>query len=220
MEEKKVKIVKFSALTLKKTIKEDKDTATMNWSIKGGYPRISVYTSNDIMVNDKFDYSKLITAPFNYVTFNIFMAYFEKVIKDLEESEYKIECHNTKWENNQRTDKTYLQATVYIGRNSEGVVYLKVTEDKKDEIVFELMPDTTWHKFYDKQKNEIKNKKILSQLYTNAYYKTLDKLMTSEMISDIPNQQVKAIKNTGKSYYKNTETTDTNIKEEDLFPDD
>lgn len=171
-----VKFIQFAALNIQKDIMNDekKDKAQLQWSSRMGYPRITIFTTDKMQdENGKFDYNKMIKAPFDFVTIDIFMQRFKTVLESKEEVKFVIDCFNNKFVNNERTNELELVAKVTIGRDSEGVVYLAVTEDNKKKIKFELMP-SKYFKIYDKDNDPITDKRILSNLYARAYYKRLD----------------------------------------------
>lgn len=176
-----IKIVKFLTLGLRKSfvIDDKEDYANLSWSIRMGYPRINVYTSNVNYDKDKVDYSKIITAPFNYVTFMVLLNKMQEAIKSKEPYRYTIECWNTDYDNNKPTDSIVLQAKVHVGKDKDGIVYIMVIEDEKRKVKFDIVPpETPWHKYSDA------DKKSLSESYAQAYHDVLKKLMLSEMIKD------------------------------------
>lgn len=171
-----VKFIQFAALNIQKDIMDEdkKDKAQLQWSSRMGYPRITVFTTDKMQDdNGKFDYSKMVKAPFDFVTLDIFMQRFKTVLETKEEVKFVIDCFNNKFVNNERTNELELVAKVTVGRDSDGVVYLAVTEDNKKKIKFELMP-SKYFKIYDKDNDPITDKRILSNLYARAYYKRLD----------------------------------------------
>lgn len=182
-----VKFIQFAALNLSKVhmVDDKKDSAQLQWSSRMGYPRITVFTTDNTQVDGKFDYSKMIKAPFDFVTIDIFMQRFRNVLETTEEVKYVIDCFNNKFVNRERTDEVELVAKVTVGRDSDGVVYLAVTEDNKKKIKFELMPSTKYFKFYDKNGDVITDKKILSNLYAKAYHKRLDYILNSNSNSAV-----------------------------------
>lgn len=180
----KIKLVKFSPLTLRKSGDEFKG-AGLTWSIRKGFPRITVYTGGNILDKDKkLDYSKIIIAPFDYTTMIMFLDYFKNVIESKEEIKYKVNCYNNKFVDNKRTDDIIIQASVIIGKDLEGIVYISVVEENKKSIKFELIPEGKWHKFFNGNNEEIVDKKDLSLRYSRTYYDLLKSILLKEFFID------------------------------------
>jgi len=166
-----VKVIRFKALTLSHKFEDEKDSATFVWSVRAGYPRVTVYTTNN-RIGDNIDYGKVIIAPLSYDKLYSFIRSFKKVLKDNPETEYAIECLNLRFVNNVRTDEKYLQATIHIGKDKDGLIYIAATEDKKKKIRFYFRP-STWHR--DKVNGDyIVDKAALSRDYAESYIKRLE----------------------------------------------
>lgn len=180
----KIKLVKFSPLTLRKSGEEFKG-AGLTWSIRKGFPRITVYTGGNILDKDKkVDYSKIVIAPFDYTTMIMFLDYFKNVIESKDEIKYKVNCYNNKFVDNKRTEEVIIQASVIIGKDKEGVIYLAAVEENKRNLKFELIPEGKWHKFFNGENEEIINKRELSLSYARAYYDLLKNLLLKEFFID------------------------------------
>ena len=226
----KVVRVRFSKLTISKNIElEDgkKDSASLTWSTRNGYPRITVYTSNNQArdADGKFNFNYIVTAPFDYITLQIFLTRFQEVIDSETEIHYKINCYNVKFDKGVKTNDIYLQATVIVGKDKEGVIYIAAVEEGKRTVKFEILPNDRFFKFYDKDNNEIAYKKILSNLYANAYVKVLNKLLLDVAREDIVSQvdytrpvtQVKQENQTAKEETGNKDIHIEGMGLEDLF---
>jgi len=182
----KVKIVKFAPLTLGTTIQDEKsgenDRPTLRWSMRAGYPRATVFTSNNIMSTDgKMDYNKMIIAPFDIISLNLFLTLSTEVLDKKEKSSYReVNCLNTKFENGVRSNEKYVQATVRIGLDAEGVAYIMVKDNTKPKIKFDILPPE-WLEFKDDNGDAITHPSKLSRVYAKAYIKMLENLLASEM---------------------------------------
>jgi hypothetical protein len=187
-----VKFIKLTPLSLRKDYKDNNDKddyGLLAWSIRAGYPRINVYTSNsNKQPNAKFNYDTFITAPFDYVTFGILMDRIEKVIASKDEIKYTIDCNNIKFENGVKTNTIYLQAKVHVGRDKEGVIFIAAIEEGKRKLKFYLMPSDKWFVFYDDLNNIITDKRILSTLYAKSYLDLLKSIMSKEAYTDMVKQ--------------------------------
>lgn len=182
MEKTKVVRTRFSKLSISKHIElEDgnKDSATLTWSTRNGYPRITVYTSNKkaSSPDGKMNWDFIITAPFDYITLQMFLSNLKDIIDGPNEKRSTINCYNTKYENGNKTNDVELQAKVIVGKDRDGVVYLTAIEEGKRSVKFDLLPSTIWFKFFDTNNNEITDKAVLSKAYANGYYNVMSKLL-------------------------------------------
>lgn len=181
-----VKIVRFTPLSLRKEYDdESKDFGMLTWSIRMGYPRITVFTSNNTKTDGKFDYDKMITAPFDYVTMGILLKRFQEVVASKEEVKFTVECYNPKFVNRVKTDEIALQAKVTIGKDADGVVFIAAIEDNKRKVRFDLLPSMIWHKYYDKNGDQITDRRLLSEMYAFSYLKLLNSLLDAEAAKDM-----------------------------------
>lgn len=181
--EEKVKIIRYASLNLKTKTDDNQDSATLTWSTRGLYPRITVYTSDkNSFVNNKPNYDFIITAPFDVVTLQIFVNQLKKVCKDPNDTRYTIDCINTKIVNGVRTNEKYIQAKIYIGKDSDGVIYIAVIEDNKKKVKFTLLPNMDFFTFYDNDGSIIKDKGKLSLFYTEAYVKSIETLLINDTL--------------------------------------
>ena len=194
------KTIKFTPLNLKKEydVNEKKDTAVLSWGIRNGYPRISINLSG--IRTETVDYSKLITAPFDYIAFGRFLQIMKDVIVGPNGVTRKVECLNVKWNN-----------------GANGVFFLAVIEDKKIKVKFDLLPAATWHRFYDDKGNLIEDKGILSLSFTEAYVSALEKLMDSELMHD---GKYKLEKISGVNSVRPSNTTSTGDSVATIVPDE
>lgn len=186
-----VKIAKFLSLNLTKWIEEDKGNATLQWSVRNSYPRITIFCSPNVKNADgTLDYNKIIIAPFTVPLVFIFTKYLRSFLTDDKPGYYTIECYNTKFKDGKRTDEVYLQAKVIIGKDDKGVIYLSALEEGKRSIKFDLLPDSRWFKFYDKDGKEVVNHAELSKAYAEAYLKVLEDNILALESQDVINSML------------------------------
>lgn len=214
MEDNKVKIYRFAALSLRRQIVEEKDSASLTWSMRGAYPRITVHTSNSkFYVDGKLDYNFIITAPFDIVTLMYFLQVLSMVNSDPKKgTEYAIDCLNTKVVDGVRTDEVYVQAEVRVGKGEDGVVWIAVTEDGKRKLRFSLLPNNQWFKYKNQDGNLITDKAFLSKIFTTSYIEAIKRLMlpkyseyVTEVVIDKPNI-VREVKNDNNTRAKETKS--------------
>ena len=173
----KVKYVKFTSLRLTKTISDD-DWASLNWATRLGYPRIVVYTTNKFVENRKQDPKSVIIAPFSYEALFTLIACMEELINNKIPDSYTVEC----W--NKYDDKKVLQCKITVGRDDNGIFFIGIRAPEKPKIRFDILPNSTWHKYCGKDGEEITDKSKLSLLYAKAYVKVLTELMSTELPID------------------------------------
>jgi len=181
----KIKIVSFIPLALyADTDEEGSRYASLTWSIRMGYPRLSVYTDNTRDKRDDFSYDKLIIAPLDAVTVNIVIDMLNKVISNPKEHHLSIKCLNVKYVNNVKTDEVAVQATIVIGRTEQGVIYLSAIADSKKKVRFNLVPNKKWHRLLDADGNDVTDNRVLSNTYAKAYSARLKALMDKFLVDD------------------------------------
>ena len=201
--EKEIKFIRFTILKLVKVF-EDKDVASLAWGIRMGYPRITVFTSNDKSMPI---FNRMVTAPFDIVTFQMFCNMLIDVVNYSKGESRYIECLNNKYVNGERTNEIYVQAKVVVGKDDKGINYLAVLEDGKKKVKFELLPGN-YHRFFNKDKNLIEDKELLSNEFTKAYAELVNKLVYPEVFKDAV-----AIVPTGKPKVTN-DNKELNIEDE------
>ena len=179
----KIKLVKFTPLTLKKYVEEDEGDATLLWAVRMGYPRIMVYRHNK---EKEIDYNKIIIAPFDYVNFSMLVTYLRNVIKSKKPISYTISCYNVEYKDNVKTDNIILQATVKVGKDSTGINYIELSAPNKFTIKFQLLPNIKWHihDIKDETNCSVITNAELSNVYSNAYVTLLNKLILEEYSGD------------------------------------
>lgn len=198
----KVKLVRLAPLSLRKYIGEEEGEALLQWSVRMGYPRITVYTDNNISKDGKMDFNKVITAPFDYTNLKLFLEYFKEIIDGEDDNKYTLECYNVKFKDGVKTNDTFLQAKVTVGKDKNGIIYLAVIEEEKRKIKFEVLPNPKWYKYYDKEGKEITDLRKLSSLYAKGYVclvetaiqKEFNIDVKSEVMIDAPNGKKNVVK--------------------------
>jgi len=183
--EDKIKIVSFNPLSLYTDGDNDNQYATLTWSIRMGYPRITVYTENHRDRKEEFSFDKLITAPFDTITVNMFINNLKTVIASKEPIKLAMKCYNVKYVNNEKTNDITLQATAICGKDSSGVIYLAAISEGKKKVKFELLPSSKWHKMVGSNGDEITDKAKLSAAYAKAYYDRLKSLMDINLTDSV-----------------------------------
>ncbi len=125
----------------------------MIFGFRDGNPRISVY----------FGTRGVIYFPSDVPT----MTYICTILKEIAEgpngAKQIIQSLRTKYEDNKPTNQKDLTSTLYIGKTSEGIVYLSVISEGKPKIIFNIKP-SEWHTFRDENKQDIPVSVISSKL--------------------------------------------------------
>ena len=185
------KSIRFIPLNLfSEYTKEDgtKDYGLMSWSIKNGYPRVSVNTTG--VRSESIDYTKLITAPFDYINLLTALDDFKDVINSEKDCIRRVDCLNNKFVDGKRTDEIYVQATVYFIKDKEGVIYISVIEQGKQKLKFKVAAKG-YVRFYDAQGNVIDNEGEKSKRFALKYLEVLKLLMEDELKIDAKYQSIK-----------------------------
>lgn len=177
-----VKRIKLLVLSLRKDLPND-DYATLTWSTREGYPRATVWTTKNNKKEDgTIDYSKIITVPFTFPTMFTLIENLEDMVKNDSSIVSRIECYNNKFVDNKRTDEVVIQSEIRIARSQDGVINIGVKSPATSWYYFPLLPETKWHKFYNKDGVEITDKRILSNIFAKAYIGLLNKAFSNIII--------------------------------------
>lgn len=185
-----VKKTKFARLSLTHYYTDDKgekDSASLVWAVRMGYPRIEVYTSNKNSRNSDgaIDYNKMINAPFTPVMFYVFLENFKLAINSDPGDKYIIDHYNSKFEKGVKTNEIVLQAKSVIGKDKEGVIYIAVLDDNKKKVKFDLLPPEDWYKIRDPKTGDIiTDKSILSKAYATAYLECVRVSFNGELVEE------------------------------------
>ena len=187
-EENKIRVVRYNPLTLHKSYTNDagvNDRASLIWSSRMANPRISVYTESAFDAEGKPKVKEpgkitSVVAPFNYITFGIFLSNINNILEAKNESKIQTDCYNTKYVDNKPTTEIAIQASVIVGRNKDGVIYIAVMKDGLKKVSFELLPDK-YVKYYSSDGEVITDKKTLSNMFTKVYIDTINKLFSDDL---------------------------------------
>jgi len=177
--ENEVKFYRYKFLKLYKA-DNNKNLASLTWGVRMGYPRVTVFTSNDESISI---YDRMITAPFDSETFMMFVNMLKSVTTLKRGEKLKMDCLNYKYRDGAKTNEIYTQATVIIGKDEDGVNYIAVIEEKKKKVKFEFLPGK-FHRFYNSDGTENTDKSLLSDSFTLAYADILDKAISAVVVRE------------------------------------
>lgn len=173
-----VKRTYFPPMVMTKQTGENEE-ARLYWGIRNGYPRLSLSMKQPIVspTEREFDYKNLIIAPFERITFGVFLKQFTEIIDDEPKTTRTVKCYNVKFKDGVKTDEVYLQGVITLGKDDNGIIYIHMYNDEKnngdDAIKFELITPHKWNRFFKNDK-EI-NQAILSKQFATEYLKELTK---------------------------------------------
>lgn len=188
------KTIRFIPFNLKHELtKEDgtKDNALFKISIKNGYPRFTSYLSSE--KTEKPDYSKIITAPFDYMMLAVVLNEdFRAVINSDKPKIRKVDCLNVKWKDGVKTNEVYVQATVYFIKDAEGVVYISLIEDKKNKVKFKVFPNG-YVRRYNEDGTPLETEGQISTAYAKQYLEHLILILKDEFNIDAKYEQVSTV---------------------------
>lgn len=180
---RKVNFFKFDLESEYVNANGEKDTAVLQWSVRMGYPRVSVYLTKK--KTEKVDYNKIITAPFkDFTNLNYFLKKFKEVIASSEPISREYVSKNIKWVNGVKTDEIYIQATIIVSKKENGEIYIGLKDGNKEYVEFLLTFDK---KFTDILENgvPVTDKAKLSREYSMSYIEKLSVVFDKELQKDV-----------------------------------
>ena len=184
VQEHQVKVVRLAPLTIKKETTNGE--ASLSWSVRMGFPRITVHTEGNTKNEDgTMNYDKIIIAPLDYVNLKYVLTLLKQVIDSEGETKYTVECYNSVFKDRVRMNEVKVQAKIILGKDQDGVIYLSAIEDNKTKIKFDLLPSSKWFKYYDKDNKEITDKSRVSKLYATGYLELLQESFINEFKTDV-----------------------------------
>jgi len=187
-----VKMVSLSSLSINVDYGNgDGKYGQLTWSIRNGYPRLVVFTDSSKEKTANFDYNSMIVAPFDYITMGTLIDQFILLINGENGVRQQIKCYNSKFENGQKTNEITLQATVEIGKDNNGIMYIAVVADGKKKIKFEIKPkdNSKWHKYYQGD-DLIVDAGVISRIYARSYIEQAKRLLAHHMIIDTSKEKI------------------------------
>lgn len=209
---------KYTSLTLTSTT-EDGKTRTLLWGMREGYPRMTVFTDNEIKKGDgTMDYDKMIIAPFTVNKLGATIDLFREVLKEDKNDYEEIDCVYPKIENGVKSEtEKVIRAKVRFGIDTKGICYFYIENSAGIKIKFNIAEDG-WHVFR-KGKGAVDNRTAsdLSKRYAKAYLDLLYEFFESDaksngiVVSYIP---VKSSFNNKKPYQNNKYKQNTYVKPE------
>jgi len=214
MEQNTPQMIKFSGLTLKKQYDDGKDYGVLLWSIRAGYPRITVYTTNAKKEpNAKFDFNTRIVATFDNVTMVSVIRDLKSIINAKPGTTKVRDCYNHKFVNGVRTDEIVLQAKVTIGKTTEGLIFIAVTEGSKKKIRFDILPKTLYSKLRDDEGKIVTDQSVLSKDHAESYLMILE----NQIMAGLKEGSMKTVPLQGFNKQSNSESNKENT--DALFKD-
>lgn len=209
--EKDVKQAKYAGLLLT-SISEEKKTRTLTWSSRDGYPRITVFTDNEIKKPDgSMDYNKMITAPFAILKLKSAIRLWTKVLDENVNGTYEeVDCMYPKIENGvKHDDEKVIRAKARFGIDNNGICYFYIEDNNKPKIKFNIVEDG-WH-VWRARKNAIENRNMseMSKEHARSYLE----ILTALFLEDIKSNMTVTYTPNNTSYNKTNKTyTKTNYQ--------
>lgn len=126
--------------------------ARLMLGFRDGHPRLAVTTG----VSGK---DGIINFPADVPTIVYFLNRLKEVAAGDRGTRHSIDSLTTLYENDKPTKQKRLVSTVYLGKSSEGIVYISVIAENRPKIVFEVKP-SEFHVFKDKEGQKISEESI------------------------------------------------------------
>lgn len=115
--------------------------AKLSFGFRDGNPRITVFT------NDPNDTTAkgIIYAGMLPEVFEVFLTQLDTVIRSKEEMKQVMDCYTQRYEDNKPTGERVLNSQVWVGKDTDGMVWISVTAKGRPQIKFTFQV-SDWHK--------------------------------------------------------------------------
>jgi len=115
--------------------------AKLSFGFRDGNPRITVFT------NDPNDTTAkgIIYAGMLPEVFEVFLAQLDTVIRSKEEMKQVMDCYTQRYEDNKPTGERVLNSQVWVGKDTDGMIWISVTAKGRPQIKFTFQV-SDWHK--------------------------------------------------------------------------
>lgn len=164
--------------------------ATLIWGIFSNNPRLTVYTGDPSDNSEQNGYGR-ISANLDTPTFYAFIRLLEKVANSDKPMKDKIQNKNFAWINNQRAEHPTIVSNLWVGKETDGQVWIGVFADGRPEIKFHILP-SDYHSFYHGETNTPFAAGEVSQLYALGYCDLLRNMVSDILVNDYVEDQVKS----------------------------
>lgn len=157
--------------------------AKLVWSTRKSWPRISVFTNDPSDKNNS-----LISAPLDNTTLYGVLDIMDTILRAKEELKQKVDVYTAKWENNQRTKEKDHIATIWLGKNSQGINWISVvsSDPVRPKVIFEYQVSDYYNFF--KPNGEPYTKAEGSNLALAAAIRLLRSFFESNPIANAPSK--------------------------------
>jgi len=100
----------------------------LSWAYRGDYPRLVLMaTVKDEHGKGSWDFNKSVYCPFTIKGLLTFIGTLSEFIETAKNGDtYETDCLNNKIVDNRRTDEMYVQGTIKIGKDDNGVFYISL----------------------------------------------------------------------------------------------
>ena len=135
-------LLELNKLSLHRINKAER-TSSLKWGFRKGYPRLMVFINgSDLSVRGR---DNMIIAPFGFTALNTLTGAMAEIIEAEKGTEFSINCINAKFVDNKKTDETIVQATVVVGKDQDGMIFISLSEESKPTVRFNLTLNEEWN---------------------------------------------------------------------------
>lgn len=152
--------------------------AKLSFDVYQNNPRIVIDTKDPGMMNKESSFGR-ITAAMDAISFSMFLELLKGIIDSPVADKKKFENFGNEYVNGQRSNEIVALTDVWVGKDTEGVVFVSVVSKKPGWPVIKFpfgLSDRRFTKIYHSDGTEY-SKAEISVLAAKAYYKLLTELM-------------------------------------------
>lgn len=154
-------------------------SARLSWGLVDNNPRITVHTNdpNDSS-NDYGRISAHLDAPTLFAIFELL----RKVIHNPGKCRFKVDCLKYTFPNGKRSEKPSVTASVVVGKDDAGVVWISLSAYQRPQIQFRFSnPD--FHHFINEDGSRFTHEEVSTQ-YAKAYLNLLERMYAHLLVTE------------------------------------
>lgn len=154
--------------------------SSMGFQLVSNNPRIVVNTNDP--ADEGNNYGR-ISANMDLPAFVALLKILDTLIKSPSENKYSIQCLGHTFFKGQRSQEKKILATVWVGRDKEGVLWISVTSENRPKIKFPFGPAGGYHSLHHADGSPCTASEV-SEFYAKAFLSILEQMIVNVAVDN------------------------------------